>query len=88
MCGQEGQQGEASRGEQLGDSFESLISCLCFQVYCVSGTGGWGLVEDAPPSSSVLLGAMNRVLCSLQSFEPFSVTVNGLEMFHFLHEEK
>lgn len=38
MCGQEGQQGEASRGEQLGDPFESFLSRLCFQVYCVRDT--------------------------------------------------
>lgn len=77
MCGQEGQQGEASRGEQLGDPFESFISCLCFQVYCVRDTGGWGLEEDEPPSSSVLLWAMNGTLCSLQSMETWLVTVNG-----------
>lgn len=46
MCGQEGQQGEASRGEQLGDRSESFISRLCFQVYCVRDRGGWGLEED------------------------------------------
>lgn len=40
MCGQEGQQGEASRGEQLGDPFESFIGRLCFQVYCVRDRGG------------------------------------------------
>jgi hypothetical protein len=77
MCGQEGQQGEASRGEQLGDPFESFLSRLCFQVYCVRDTGGWGLEEDEPPSSSVLLWAMNGTLCSLQSPETLLVTVNG-----------
>lgn len=77
MCGQEGQQGEASRGEQLGDPFESFIGCLCFQVHCVRDTGGWGLEEDEPPSSSVLLRAMNGTLCSLQSMETLLVTVKG-----------
>ena len=61
----------------LGDPFESFISRLCFQVYCVRDTGGWGLEEDEPPSSSVLLWAMNGTLCSLQSIETLVVTVNG-----------
>lgn len=88
MCGQEGQQGEAARGEQRGDPFECLISRLCFQVYCVRDTGGEGVEKDERLPVQSRSGLWMGFFVLFKAFRLFLVTVNGLEMFHFLHQRK